>query len=117
MKNIRIPYLPALNELKLHQAGALMETQASRSYIDVVNWNEFPYKPVAAFDIARGDASLFIRFFVKGMSLKALCEADGSPVYTDSCVEFFMQRPGEDIYRNFEFNCIGVCDASRRVSR
>ncbi|MDR2496136.1 MAG: hypothetical protein LBD21_03325 [Tannerellaceae bacterium] len=117
MKNIRIPYLPALNELSLQDAGALMETGAARSYIDVVNWKEFPYMPVAVFDIARGDDSLFIRFFVKGMSLKATCEADGSPVYTDSCVEFFMQRPGERTYRNFEFNCIGVCDASRRVSK
>ena len=49
--------------------------------------------------------------------LKASFEEDGSPVYQDSCVEFFMRKEGERRYRNFEFNCIGTCEAGRRRSR
>ena len=49
--------------------------------------------------------------------MKALHLEDGSPVYTDSCVEFFMKQEGEAVYRNFEFNCIGTCDAACRKSR
>ena len=36
---------------------------------------------------------------------------------TDSCVEFFMKRVDDPNYYNFEFNCIGTCDASYRESR
>ncbi|MDR2534371.1 MAG: hypothetical protein LBC81_06335 [Tannerellaceae bacterium] len=117
MKSIKIPYLPVLNKLNLQNAGLVMETEACRGCIDSINWREFSYRPLAVFDIARGDETLFIRFFVRGISLKAVCAEDGSAVYTDSCVEFFMKSSEEEIYRNFEFNCIGVCDASRRESR
>ena len=42
---------------------------------------------------------------------------DGSPVYQDSCVEFFVRHPDGRRYLNFEFNCLGTCDAARRESR
>jgi len=117
MKKLKVPYLPALDVLDLSSVGFLLENRAQRDYVDVVNWKEYPYKPIVAFDIARSDVSLYIRFFVKGNSLKALYVEDGSPVHKDSCVEFFMRKPGENSYLNFEFNCIGACDAARRLSR
>ena len=91
--------------------------KAQRESIDVINWEEYSYKPIVAFDIARSKVNLYIRYFVKGNSLKALYETDGSPVYQDSCVEFFMKRVNDPNYYNFEFNCIGTCDASYRESR
>ena len=91
MKKLKVPYLETLDVLDLSSVGFLME-KAQRESIDVVNWEEYPYKPIVAFDIARSKVNLYIRYFVKGNSLKALYEADGSPVYTDSCVEFFMKR-------------------------
>ncbi len=117
MKKLKVPYLTTLDVLDLSSVGFLMENKAQREYIDSVNWAEYPYKPIVAFDVARSDNALYIRYFVKGNSLKALHDKDGSPVYTDSCVEFFMRRPGDNNYFNFEFNCIGVCDASYRESR
>lgn len=117
MKKLKVPYLPTLDVLDLSSAGYLMESKAQREYIEVINWEEYSYKPIVAFDIARTDKNLYIRYFVKGNSLKALYDKDSSPVYTDSCVEFFMQKVGEKGYINFEFNCIGTCDASRRESR
>jgi Carbohydrate-binding family 9 len=117
MKKLKVPFLPTLDVLDLSSVGFLMETKAHRESIDVINWEQYPYKPVVAFDIARTDKNLYIRYFVRGNSLKAFYEMDGSPVYTDSCVEFFMKQVDDAEYYNFEFNCIGTCDASRRQSR
>ncbi|MFA6767146.1 MAG: carbohydrate-binding family 9-like protein [Parabacteroides sp.] len=117
MKIVKVPYLPTLDVLDLSSVDFLLESKAQREYIDTINWTEYPYKPIVAFDIARTDVNLYIRYFVRGNSLKAVWLEDGSPVYTDSCVEFFMKRVEDTNYYNFEFNCIGVCDASYRKSR
>ena len=95
MKKLKVPYLVTLDVLDLSSVGFLLENKAQREYIDVINWEEYPYKPIVAFDIARTDENLYIRYFVKGNSLKAVHSSDGSPVY----------------------NCIGTCDAARRQSR
>ena len=116
-KKIKVPCLTALDALDLSSVGFQMERYAQREYIDVVNWKEYPYKPIVAFDIARTNKNLYIRYFVKGLSLKAMCYMDGMAVHKDSCVEFFMQRVGVKEYMNFEFNCIGNCEAARRLSR
>jgi hypothetical protein len=118
MNKLKIPYLPALDVLDMSSVDFLLENKSYRDYINVVNWKEkYPYKPIVVFDVARSDVYLYIRFFVKGSSLKAIYSEDGDPVYEDSCVEFFMKKEGDDEYMNFEFNCIGTCDASRRHSR
>jgi hypothetical protein len=117
MKTLVIPYLPALEALDLSSVDFLMENKSQRAYIDSVNWPAYAYKPLAAVDVARSQESLYLRFFVRGNSLKAVYEEDNSPVHKDSCVEFFMKKTDEKSYMNFEFNCIGACDAARRLSR
>ncbi|MDR1880141.1 MAG: hypothetical protein LBQ78_04345 [Tannerellaceae bacterium] len=117
MKRLKVPCLVALDVLDLSSVGFLLENRAQREYIDVVNWKQYPYKPIVVFDIARSNVNLYIRFFVKGNGLKALYTTDNSPVHKDSCVEFFMKKPGDEGYMNFEFNCLGVCDAAYRLSR
>lgn len=117
MKTLKVPYLPALDTLDVSSIGLVMETKARREYIDQVNWKEYPYQPIVVFDIARSNKYLYIRYFVKGLSVKAIYDKDDAHVHEDSCVEFFMQREGDAGYMNFEFNCIGTCDAARRLSR
>lgn len=117
MKKLKIPYLTTLDVLDLSSVGFLLENKARREYINVVNWDTYPYKPIAVVDVARSDANLYLRYFVKGNSLKAIYDTDNSPVHKDSCVEFFMKKVEDDYYMNFEFNCIGTCDAARRESR
>lgn len=117
MKTLNVPYLPQLDELEMSSVGYAMENQAQRDYISIINWPEYVYKPIVAFDTAYSDRYFYIRYFVKGFSLKAVYDKDDSNVHRDSCVEFFMQRPGDKSYMNFEFNCIGTCDAARRESR
>ncbi|MDR1381535.1 MAG: hypothetical protein LBJ47_08670 [Tannerella sp.] len=117
MKSLKVPYVPMLDELELKHAAERMETEALRQSVDVVNWDEYPYKPVVAFDIARGERDLYLHYFVRGLSLRATADEDGAYVHPDSCVEFFMRRTEEMFYTNFEFNCIGTCLAARGTTR
>ena len=117
MRSLKVPYVPALDGLDLKDAAELMETKALRQSIDIVNWKKFPYKPVVAFDIARGEKELYLHYFVRGLSLRAMADEDGEYVHPDSCVEFFMRKADEMFYTNFEFNCIGTCLAARGQGR
>lgn len=114
----KIPNLPALDVLDMLSVDYFLENKALRLHINQVNWEAYPYHPIAVVDLARTDKNLYLHFFVRGNSLKALFAEDGSPVHKDSCVEFFVKPPrGAHKYVNFEFNCIGTCDASYRQSR
>ena len=117
MKNLIIPYMPALEMLDASSVIDVIERKTQRHYIDQVNWASYPYMPIASFNIARSDKNLYIYFYSIANSLRAVYEKDGSPVYQDSCMEFFVKRPTDEHYINFEFNCIGTCDASFRLSR
>ena len=117
MKTLTIPYIPALEMLDASSVINVIERKTPLHYIDQVNWAQYPYMPVATFHIARSDKNLYIYFTSIANSLRALYEEDRSPVYLDSCVEFFVKRPTDNHYINFEFNCIGTCDASFRLSR
>ena len=64
MKKLKVPYLETLDVLDLSSVGFLME-KAQRESIDVINWEEYSYKPIVAFDIARSKVNLYIRYFVK----------------------------------------------------
>lgn len=119
MKQIRIKYLPKLNEANIEDAGSILEDeQVSQGLVDQLNWApQYAYRPITVFYIARSSDALFIKFNVHGSMLKAIYSEDQSPVYKDSCVEFFCRVPGSEYYFNFEFNCIGVCRAATRKSR
>jgi hypothetical protein len=117
MKSMRIPYLPSLDGIDIAQAAPLMETAAARHSIDAINWQEFPYKPIAAVDAARSSNMLYLHYFVRGLSLRAMAAQDGQYVHPDSCVEFFMRAAHSMRYTNFEFNCIGTCLAARGDNR
>ena len=117
MKKLTVPVFPTLDVLELSSLDFVFENKACRESIDVINWSEFPYKPITVFDIIRSEKSLYLRYFVRGNSLKALYSEDNSPVHLDSCVEFFMKRDEYPFYINFEFNCIGTCHAERHINR
>lgn len=117
-KTIYAVCMPQLDNMDIACAASAMEEVASRDYVAQVNWPErFPYKPIVAVGVARGDKELYIHFFVHGKYLLAANTEYNSPVYQDSCVEFFAHVPGEKEYYNFEFNCIGTALASKRLRR
>ena len=112
-KVIEVPFVAGLCDKPLSQVSEILEAQGVRQAIDCVDWpNEFPYKPITSFYIARDKECLYINYFVKGNYLRAVNSTDNSPVWEDSCVEFFVQIPGEKYYYNFEFNCIGTALAA-----
>ena len=117
MNQLKVAFLPELDEMDSASIERVMEVKAPRVSIDRVNWPEFPYKPVVAVSVARSERDLYLLYRVWGNSLKASAGTDDTPVHRDSCVEFFMRKEGSPQYMNFEFNCAGTCDAARRLSR
>lgn len=113
-----IPHIPVLDALDLSSNEIIMEEQSLRLPIMVNNWpDQYPYIPFTAVDLAYTDTGLYLRFQSRGKGLKAQFGQDGDPVHRDSCVEAFIQLPGDERYYNFEVNCIGTCDASHRLNR
>ncbi len=111
------PYISTLEMLDISSVGYLMEAKGHKVFIEHANWEDYPYKPIAAVSIARTNERLYLSYAVRGLYLLATTLNDNTPVYQDSCVEFFMQQTNAPYYYNFEFNCIGTCDASKRLSR
>ena len=117
MKTLKVPFVPSSDGLELSDVAGKLETEGLRQSIDVVNWAEYSYKPIVVVTIARGKKDLYLHYFVRGLSLRAMADVDGEYVHPDSCVEFFMRQENTMNYTNFEFNCIGVCLAARGDGR
>jgi hypothetical protein len=75
--------------------------------IDCINWSKFNYKPETHVKLVHFTDGLYLHFKVYESNIKASVLRDNGPVYTDSCVEFFIDPVGDGLYYNFEFNCIG----------
>ena len=76
--------------------------------VGCVNWKDFPDKPEVGFRIGWCRELLLLKFHVREREILGRFLEDGSPVYRDSCVEFFIAPDGSDHYYNFEFNCLGT---------
>ena len=85
--------------------------------IQCVNWAAYPYKPSASFRIAHTSDSILLHFKVSEESVRGKYDTDNSPVWTDSCVEFFCIPAGDGVYYNLECNCIGSILVGAGASR
>lgn len=86
--------------------------QLPRHPIEQMSWPSYSYKPTVRFSIAYTETSIVLKYFVQENSIRISCHANNSPVYQDSCVEFFISFDGEEDYYNLEFNSIGTCLAA-----
>ncbi|MCK9410851.1 MAG: carbohydrate-binding family 9-like protein [Prolixibacteraceae bacterium] len=85
--------------------------------IDKINWLEYSFKPIVKLYAGFSEEYLWLSYEVKGDYFRAKALADQESVWQDSCVEFFIFAGGDKgfdnwlgaIYRNFEFNVLGVC--------
>jgi hypothetical protein len=98
MKTLSVPF---------HKGGFMKDTGESHR-IDVVNWNEFSYRPKVSFQIAYDEDNLYLRYEVKEDCVRARATENNGHVWLDSCVEFFLSPEGDDEYYNLECNCIGT---------
>lgn len=72
-----------------------------------VNWPaEFPARPDVRFAIAHTGTEILLKYFVREEYTLAAVTEDNGPVWTDSCVEFFISFDGTGYY-NLECTCIG----------
>jgi len=113
MKTLVVPYIPCLDAIDQESCITCLETSSSEGSIEELNWSkEYPYKPITFFWVGRSMSHLFIKYAVNGNSLRAVNHEDQTPVWEDSCVEFFCSAQKPFQYMNFEFNCIGACYAA-----
>jgi len=116
MKSLSIPFLPELNALSVDQASDFLDENGTRFSIETLNWPErFGYRPLTTVCAACSSSAIYLLFQVHGNCLRATCTEDNQDVYKDSCVEFFVKQQDSDSYFNFEFNCIGICKASKHL--
>ena len=115
---MHIPYLPNLQPLAISEVARVLTAMPPCGHIDCVNWSDsFPAHPTTVLHLAHTGTMLFVRFDVEGRGLRAMHTRDLEHVNEDSCVEFFVTNADQSRYFNFEFNCIGVCNASHRISK
>ena len=60
---------------------------------------------------------LYLRFSIQEPELKRMCTEHNQKVYTDSCMEIFLQREGDDEYVNFEFSASTKAHVGRGKER
>lgn len=114
MKTLSIPYLPGLKSLTLEQVAAEIDESGARFSVETLNWPQlYDYRPITTVSAAHSKTDLYLLYQVHGNCLRAVNTKDNENVHEDSCVEFFVKLPESDDYFNFEFNCSGVCKASR----
>ncbi len=117
MKTLNIPFIDGLESMNYAELHEAMETGATKSLVNVVNWEEYPYCPDVAFLVARSKTHLCVLYHVKGFDLRATALEDNGNVWEDSCCEFFVADPTDGTYYNFEMNCIGSLLAAKRTGR
>lgn len=117
MKTVKIPFIENLETMTFEELSDTLELHGARQYVDSAAWAEYPYRPVTVFDAAASRTHLFVRFFVRGLGLKALYANDNEPVWQDSCVEVFIGDTDGGGYRNFEMNCIGTLLSAHQQAR
>lgn len=83
-------------------------TSADAHSIDHPNWVDVKDINVS-FTIAHDGTNIFLKFHVEEPQVRAINTKINSPVWEDSCVEFFFSPAGnQEYYYNFEFNAIGT---------
>jgi len=92
--------------VELISSGTNAPKRAEHS-ISNQNWVEAPLVNVG-FSIKHDGSSIYLYYQVEEPQVRAVNTAFNSPVWEDSCVEFFLAFDGDDGYYNFEINAIGT---------
>ena len=108
MGKLVVPFVTTAKTPSIEEISALLDLQ-ERHHIQVTPWPSFSYKPEASFAIAHQDNCIYLKYFIREKSIRALHRKANDPVFQDSCVEFFISFDQDAEYYNIEFNCIGTC--------
>lgn len=107
-KRLELPKLQFTNNYPdLGVVSAAIEKNGIKTKIGEVNWQVYSYRPEVDLFIAYTESEILLKYCVAEKHILARYTYFNSPVYKDSCVEFFISS-GNGFYYNFEFNCIGT---------
>jgi Carbohydrate-binding family 9 len=87
-------------------------SQAEEGRVAVVRPESNGYAPETRFYVLHDGQALYVQFRVSEATVRSVQTAYQSPVYTDSCVEFFVQPVRGKGYFNLEINAGGTLLAS-----
>lgn len=107
-KELKVKEITVAKNITLNEVSELLEAQAKLHFIDVVNWDAFPYRPKVSFRIAHANNQIWLKYYVTENSILAQVDNVNGGVAGDSCVEFFFDPKVDGNYYNFEFSCIGT---------
>lgn len=107
MNHLFVKKLSVRDQLSLEEAGHLLEAETVMNHIQVINWEDFSYKPGVQFRIGHTGKEIWLKYYVEEKHIRALETRTNGEVYKDSCVEFFISHDKKNYY-NFEFSCIGT---------
>lgn len=88
-------------------SGQSQESVRAEHHISFQNWVEAPQVKVA-FSIRHDGQSIYLYYQVQEAQVRAVNKGYNSPVWEDSCVEFFIAFEDDGGYYNFEINAIGT---------
>ncbi len=113
--NLQIPFFNP-KHLSLNAIEQKFNYIQNWNTIDKINWSDYSYCPQVRFKIFHTNKQIVLKFHVVEDSIRAVNNTFNSPVFQDSCCEFFIGM--DDInYYNFEFNCIGAVLAGYGADR
>jgi hypothetical protein len=108
MKEIKVKCIPDnIDHNSIEKVSDLLDS-FERQKLNYVPWAKFPGKPEVDFTIAHDMSNIYLKYFVEEKHIRAENKIANSPVYEDSCVEFFVSFDEGNNYYNIEFNCIGT---------
>src|SRR5690625_5457719 len=108
MKELWVPKLEVSKEIHPQEMKNILEKEVPLVPVDVLNWEEFPYRPRVHFRIGHTGQAMYINFYVEESHVLARFENANSPTHKDSSVEFFIDVKENGEYYNIEVNPIGT---------
>lgn len=107
-KELIVKEIKAGKNVNLTEVSELLEQQTELIPIDLINWDDYSYRPEVQFRIAHSNNQIWLKYYVNEKSILAAVTETNGGVANDSCVEFFFDPQEDGNYYNFEFSCIGT---------
>ncbi|MGX1931239.1 carbohydrate-binding family 9-like protein [Flagellimonas sp. 2504JD4-2] len=107
-KTLKVREIEFDGTIDLQKVSRLLDEHAETNFVDVLNWDSFPYQPKVGFKIAHSNNQIWLKYEVEEENILAEKTEPNSYVFRDSCVEFFFDPLSDGNYYNFEINCIGT---------
>ena len=118
IQKLSIPFIGDAFLSDTQAVGSSIRKLGVKTQIDKINWPDYPYQPSVKLYAGYSGSHLWLLYEVAGDFFRAKALVDQEAVWEDSCVEFFISTDSKKdqrnlpesniVYRNFEFNSIGV---------